>query len=103
MANDKGGAANKGDGIMLNINIDGYNQISKPAARKLYNDGATVYLCAANMNYISIERRYGCVIIRAEYGGIRYPEQSFFWYSKRDAIKRYRALHGLTGKHLTKI
>jgi hypothetical protein len=102
MANDKGGAANGGN-IMLNINIGEYNQISKAAARKLYNDGATVYLCAANMNYISIERRYGCVIIRAEYGGIRYPEQSFFWYSKRDAIKRYRALHGLTGKHLTKI
>jgi hypothetical protein len=34
---------------MLNISIDGYNQISKATARKLYNDGATVYMCAANM------------------------------------------------------
>ena len=34
---------------MLNINIDGYQQISKAKARRLYNDGATVYLCAAKM------------------------------------------------------
>lgn len=38
-------------------------------------------------------------IISAECDGIRYPQGKFMFYSKREAIRLYKAKHGLKGKH----
>ena len=34
---------------MKHYTIDGYTRVSKARARKMYNDGETVYFCACNL------------------------------------------------------
>lgn len=59
------------------------------------------------MNYLIIERlsnsfgRGYC--ITADIGGKCFPERSYYGYSLQDAIRKYRDLYGLRGKHLIQI
>lgn len=39
-------------------------------------------------------------LISANYQGQYYPEQRYLYYSKREAIKRYREKFGLVGKRV---
>lgn len=43
---------------MKNIAIDGYKRITKAAARKLYNSGHTIRICAVNMSPVNIWGAY---------------------------------------------
>lgn len=53
------------------------------------------------MGYLFMGYDGGYLIVRAEYDGVRYPSQRYLYYSKRDAISKYRKLHGLEYKRLT--
>lgn len=37
--------------------------------------------------------------ISADHAGRYYPPARYMYYSKREAIRRYKEKHGLTGKH----
>lgn len=39
--------------------------------------------------------------IYAQQGDVVYPPCKYLYYTKREAIKRYREQHGLVGKRLT--
>jgi hypothetical protein len=54
------------------------------------------------MNYLNITRNAsGHYIINAEYNGVEYEKTRYIFYSKRDAIAKYRRDNGLRYKHLT--
>lgn len=51
-------------------------------------------------NYLIIGRDiYGNYTIRAELDGLRLDQIKYMFYSKREAVRAYRARFGLTGKH----
>lgn len=35
---------------MRNFNFDGFERVNKTVARRLYNHGMTIYVCAVNVN-----------------------------------------------------
>lgn len=55
------------------------------------------------MNYIIVTRNGAFITIHAEYNGVDYGHMNYLYFSKRDAIARYRKTHGLQYKHLTLI
>lgn len=55
-------------------------------------------------NYLYINRdECGNFLISADYAGRRFYKKRFMFYTKQEAIKKFRQDNGLTGKHLIKI
>ena len=73
---------------MRNINVDGYQQISKAKAQHLYNDGKTVYLCAAKMRPGGMWQCAHDVELNRD-GDFAAVCNSFMWYNCTAETGRY--------------
>lgn len=55
------------------------------------------------MGYLTISKSNGWLTIQATEKGFRYPSCRYLWYSKREAIKKYRQENNLKYKRLEEV